>query len=105
MGCWEVYEESTHECKNCGRHTHNTQPGGPTQSLNFPLEEISDLVDQLSFHTCMELTLRLPSPYIRSPQWQLSSRIWQQALGGESGVKPCTSPAGMQTECAAARLN
>ena len=32
-------------------------------------------------------------------------RIWLHALGGRSGVKPYTSPAGMRTECAAGSLN
>ena len=35
----------------------------------------------------------------------LRGRIWQHALGGRYGVKPCASPAGMRKVCAAGSLN
>jgi hypothetical protein len=34
----------------------------------------------------------------------LRGRIWKHVLGGRNGVKPCASPAGMLTECAAEGL-
>ena len=38
-------------------------------------------------------------------RYSVRSRIWQHALGGRYGIKPCTSPAGTLTECAAGNLN
>ena len=42
-----------------------------------------------------------PTFVARDDRHPLRGRIWQHALGGRYGVKPCASPAGMRTECAA----
>jgi hypothetical protein len=69
-------------------------------------------------HACVELT-RSSAPHVhlfppyrgsspsRCPEDRNSfcSRIWQHAVGGQSCVKPCASPAGMRTEFAAGSLN
>jgi len=47
------------------------------------------------------------SPPAVSPEdrYPVCDWIWQYALGGRSGVKPCAWPAGMRTECSAGSLN
>jgi hypothetical protein len=71
-----------------------------------PLEGISDLFDQLPTKACEELTCRLltsisslparlPASYPKN-RYPLCGRIWQHALGGPTGVKPCALPAEIQ---------
>ena len=83
----------------------------PTQIPTSPLEEISDLLYHLHLQACVELTRQLFTSISSLPagcledHYSLRGRICQHSLGGQNGVKPCASPAGMQTECAAGSSN
>jgi len=92
------------------------QTGVPTQSPTCTFEEISDLVDHLPLHACVELTRHLLMSICSLPTGPVlprtalktvsfCSRIRQHALGGQSIVNHCTSPAEMRTECEAGSLN
>ena len=80
----------------------------PTQSPTSPLEDISVLLDRLPFQACVELTCRLLTSISFLPTGSarhIRGRIWQYALRGQYGIKPCAPPGGMLTECAAESLS
>ena len=47
----------------------------PTQNPTSPLEEISDLLDHLPIHACVELTCRLLTPSLPFPQGQFALEL------------------------------
>ena len=108
--------KSSHECQNHGCQTHKPRSGGPHPKFHLPtrgnfLSRSPSSPSMCGADSSAPHIHLLPSHRGSSPagcpedRYSLRGRIWQHALGGLNGVKPCASPAGMRTVCAVGSLN